>query len=338
MTDSPAILRFEDVSRRFAKNETPAVDRVSLDIPAGEIFALIGASGSGKTTLLRIAAGLDSPDSGKVYLGEICVADAGKPAQNLPPEHRQIGLVAQEGALFPHLNVTKNVAFGLAGWKREERDDRVAECLQIVDLGGKEKRFPHELSGGERQRLALARALAPGPEILLLDEPFSHLDPSLRRTLREEIKSILSELRQTALLVTHDPEDALAIAHHLAVLESGRVIQQGAPADVYRNPVNQYCAERFGAANGVLDPETGETKWTRPEEARWLSCEVADEGTAVTVLSVTPLGHLYEVRVQTDDEKKSEWLCILREGEFLKTGDKGRIAWRGNPGTVAWKS
>ena len=317
MTDSPAILRFEDVSRRFAKNETPAVDRVSLDIPAGEIFALIGASGSGKTTLLRIAAGLDSPDSGKVYLGEICVADAGKPAQNLPPEHRQIGLVAQEGALFPHLNVTKNVAFGLAG---------------------KEKRFPHELSGGERQRLALARALAPGPEILLLDEPFSHLDPSLRRTLREEIKSILSELRQTALLVTHDPEDALAIAHHLAVLESGRVIQQGAPADVYRNPVNQYCAERFGAANGVLDPETGETKWTRPEEARWLSCEVADEGTAVTVLSVTPLGHLYEVRVQTDDEKKSEWLCILREGEFLKTGDKGRIAWRGNPGTVAWKS
>lgn len=338
MTVTPDILRFEEVSRYFVANETPAVDMVTLGIPEGEILALIGASGSGKTTLLRMAAGLDFPDGGRVFLGSERVADAADSAIRVPPERRQIGLVAQEGALFPHLTAARNVAYGLRGWDRGKAADRVSECLRIVDLSGKEGRFPHELSGGERQRLALARALAPSPKILLLDEPFSHLDPSLRRALREEIKTILSDLRQTALLVTHDPEDALAIAHRLAVMEAGRIIQEGAPVEVYRNPVNRYCAERFGPANEVLDPDTGETRWTRPEEARWLSCEVAAEGTAVTVLSLVPLGHLWEVRVRTEDDAATEWLCFLREGEFLKPGDTGRVAWRGNPETIAWKS
>ena len=336
MTELAPLLSFREVTRRFSQQKFPAVKGVSLDVNDGDILALIGESGSGKTTLLRLAAGLEAPDEGEVFLGGEVVADGN--GIDKPPEKRRLGLMFQDGALFPHLKADKNIAYGLTGWDSDRIRARVAECIRMVDLQGKESRFPHELSGGERQRLALARALAPEPQLLLLDEPFSHLDPSLRRKLREEIRRILVDLGQTALLVTHDPEDALAIATRVAILDRGKVIQVGSPSEVYQGPVDQYSAERFGPANKVRNPETGEVTWTRPEDARWISCEVAEEGSMVTVADVRPMGTVYEVSVVPDDDPEERWLCFFKEGEQIKRRDRGRVAWRGKPDKVAWKS
>ena len=336
MTELAPLLSYRKVTRRFSQQKYPAVKGVSLDVNDGDILALIGESGSGKTTLLRLAAGLEAPDEGEVFLGGEVVADGN--GIDKPPEKRRLGLMFQDGALFPHLKADKNIAYGLTGWDSDRIRARVAECFRMVDLQGKESRFPHELSGGERQRLALARALAPEPQLLLLDEPFSHLDPSLRRKLREEIRRILVDLGQTALLVTHDPEDALAIATRVAILDRGSVIQVGSPSEVYQGPVDQYSAERFGPANKVRNPETGEVTWTRPEDARWISCEVAEEGSMVTVADVRPMGTVYEVSVVPDDDPEERWLCFFKEGEQIKRRDRGRVAWRGKPDKVAWKS
>lgn len=338
MSESEPILSFEHVSRQYDAQSVPAVKDVSLEVMKGEVIALIGESGSGKTTLLRLAAGLEFPDSGKVFIGGETVADASAARSEVPPERRRLGLVFQDGALFPHLNASRNVAYGLRKQSRSEKASRVAECLELVDLKGKENRFPHELSGGERQRLALARALAPQPRLILLDEPFSHLDPTLRRKLREEIRSILSDLGQTALMVTHDPEDALAISTRVAILNEGQILQTGTPSQVYREPVDQYCAERFGPANGVRESETGELCWKRPEDARWISCEIADEGCMVTVESVRSMGHIWEVRVAPDGYENESWLCFFKEGSQIRAGERGRVAWRGNPDRVAWRS
>lgn len=338
MTDQAPILAFDAVTRQYRAQSAPAVDEVSLTVEHGEVLALIGESGSGKTTLLRLAAGLEFPDGGKVFIGGESVADAEERKLEVPPEKRRLGLVFQDGALFPHLNASRNVAYGLKNASRKEKAARISECLELVDLGGKEKRFPHELSGGERQRLALARALAPSPKLLLLDEPFSHLDPALRRKLREEIRSILSRLGQTALMVTHDPEDALAIATRVAIMDRGKVLQTGSPSEVYHAPTDQYCAERFGPANGVRDHESGKLIWKRPEDARWIPCDLAEEGDMVTVESVHAMGPIWEVRVKPDGYEGSSWLCFFKEGSQIKPGERGRVAWRGNPAPVAWKS
>jgi len=333
MSEAETILAFEKVSRQYASKSPPAVDEVSLEMSEGEIVALIGESGSGKTTLLRLAAGLEFPDAGVVRIGREVVADAASPRSEVPPEKRRLGLVFQDGALFPHLNAARNVAYGLKRLQRAERDRRVAECLSLVDLSGKEKRFPHELSGGERQRLALARALAPQPRLILLDEPFSHLDPALRRRLREEIRSILDSLNQTALVVTHDPEDALAIASRVAILNQGRILQTGSPAEVYSNPVDRYCAERFGPANRVVDPSTGDVHWKRPEDAIWVDDVDREENGAVTVTSVRPVGNRLEVRVIPQVDSGECWICLLDmvSAANLKAGDRGGIAWKGVP-------
>jgi iron(III) transport system ATP-binding protein len=252
----------------------------------------------------------------------------------VPPEKRRLGLVFQDGALFPHLTVSRNVAYGLKKFDQ----DRIAHCLETVGLTGKEKRYPHELSGGERQRLALARAVATEPRLLLLDEPFSHLDPVLRRKLRDEIRSILESLGQTSLMVTHDPEDALAVASRVAILDRGKIVQTGVPSEVYRNPASQYCAERFGPANRVVDRENDEIVWRRPEDARWIACEIADEGDMVTVENVRPMGHIYEVRVAPDGYDGETWLCFLKDAGLIEPGERGRVAWRGSPEPVSWKS
>jgi len=333
MNDSP-LLSFRGVTRQYRQQSQPALDAVDLDVERGELLALIGESGSGKTTLLRLAAGLEEPDSGSVYLEGKCIAGDECPGAMVPPEKRRLGLVFQDGALFPHLTVSKNVAYGLKKFDR----DRVAHCLETVGLTGKEKRYPHELSGGERQRLALARAIAPEPRLLLLDEPFSHLDPILRRKLREEIRCILESLDQTSLMVTHDPEDALAVASRVAILDRGRILQTGVPSEVYRNPADQYCAERFGPANRVVDRESGKNIWKRPEDARWIACEIADEGDMVTVEHVRPMGHIYEVRVAPDEYDGETWLCFLKDASLIEPGERGRVAWRGSPEPVAWKS
>ncbi len=213
-------LQILNLSLRYRAQQKPALDSVSLDVFEGEILALVGPSGSGKSSLLRLVAGLERPTSGCIHLGKDCIAD---PAKCLPPEKRPIGLVSQSGDLFPHLTVAKNIAYGLHCWSKKDRKLRVAELLETVELPHLGERYPNELSGGEAQRVALARALAPSPKVLLLDEPFSSLDPSLRERLRSLTAKLLKENQTTALFVTHHHEDAVKTGDRLVSLTNGRL-------------------------------------------------------------------------------------------------------------------
>jgi iron(III) transport system ATP-binding protein len=240
---SAAIL-LEGVSKSFGA--TRAVREVSLEIEHGELMAVLGPSGCGKTTLLRLIAGFEAPDRGSVTVGDETVAG---PGTLVPPEKRRVGMVFQDFALFPHLTVEANIAFGLSRRPREEREDLTRRTLELVGLQHKTGRHPHELSGGERQRVALARALAPEPEVVLLDEPFSSLDATLRADLRREVELILRDAEATALLVTHDQEEALSLADRLAVMREGRIVQVGAPEDVYGRPASRWAAQFVGEVN-----------------------------------------------------------------------------------------
>ncbi len=222
----------------------PVLRGVELEVPAGSLSAVLGLSGCGKTTLLRVIAGFERAERGAVALGERTLDDG---RTYLAPEQRGIGYVPQEGALFPHLNVRENVGFGLS--RRERRGERVAELLEMVGIAPLERRLPHELSGGEQQRVALARALARRPQALLLDEPFSSLDASLRSRVREEVHALLRAQGVTTVLVTHDQEEALSLADTVAVLRDGRIIQQGAPAELYERPADERLARFLGAVN-----------------------------------------------------------------------------------------
>ena len=243
-----------DVSRAFGR--TRAVDRASVRIPRGQIAALIGPSGSGKTTLLRMVAGFETPDEGRIRIDGREVAG---PGVFVEPDVRRIGMVFQDGALFPHLDVTRNLAFSGASAAR------VAECLELVGLADRADAYPHELSGGERQRIALARALAADPAVVLLDEPFAALDESLRTHLREQVAAILRAAGATALLVTHHQEEALSLADQVVVMRDGRVAQDGTPEEVYARPATRWVAEFLGdadvlpgtAGGGVAECELG---------------------------------------------------------------------------------
>ena len=237
-------VRVDDVSKAFGA--TRAVREVSLDVTGGELFAVLGPSGSGKTTLLRLIAGFEVPDQGQVQLGERPVAG---PGTWVPPERRRIGMVFQDYALFPHLTVERNVRFGLRGRDREGASALVQSTLELVGLQHKARCYPDQLSGGERQRVALARALAPEPEVVLLDEPFSSLDASLRAGLRREVELILRDAGATALLVTHDQEEALSLADRVAVMREGRVVQIGTPEQVYAQPADRWAAQFVGEVN-----------------------------------------------------------------------------------------
>jgi iron(III) transport system ATP-binding protein len=218
-----------------------------LDLAAvdGRVTAVLGPSGCGKTTLLRILAGSQRPDAGTVTLGDrvLCA-----PGVRVPPEQRRIGLVPQEGALFPHLDVAGNVAYGINRRARAERRARVDELLELVGLPGYGDRRPHELSGGQQQRVALARALAPSPEVILLDEPFSALDTSLRGSLRDEVMGTLRRAGITVVLVTHDRAEAMSLADDVAVVRAGRVVQVGPGAELYRCPADLWTARFLGDA------------------------------------------------------------------------------------------
>ncbi len=238
-TREPAF-RVADVAKAFAG--TQAVDGATLHVERGEIVSLLGPSGSGKTTLLRLVAGFEHPDSGSVWVAGRLVADAGTWVE---PEDRRIGMVFQQGALFPHLTVAKNVAFGGA------RGERVHECLSLVGLAERADAFPHELSGGERQRIALARALAPEPAVILLDEPFAALDATLREALRQEVAEILRAAGASALLVTHDQAEALSLADRVAVMRDGRIEQVGTPEEIYDQPATRWVASFVGETEAV---------------------------------------------------------------------------------------
>ena len=228
----------------------PVLTGVDLEVPAGSLTAILGPSGSGKTTLLRVLAGFERADGGTVTIGGT-VADG--PGVHVAPERRRIGYVPQEGSLFPHLSVAGNVGFGLP--PRERRGRRTAELLESVGLGGLGKRYPHQLSGGQQQRVALARALAIQPAVVLLDEPFASLDAHLRASVRADVQQIFRQAGTTAVLVTHDQDEALSTADRVAVLRDGKIAQCAAPQDLYARPVDADLASFIGDANlltGVL--------------------------------------------------------------------------------------
>ena len=231
------------VSKRFGAVQ--AVDDAQLCVERGEFVALLGPSGCGKTTLLRLIAGFEEPEAGTVEVAGTPVAGNGT---WVAPERRKVGMVFQDYALFPHLTAAENVGFGLP---RKERKTRVPAVLALVDLSGIGGRYPHELSGGQQQRVALARALAPRPELVLLDEPWSNIDPHLRSVLRDEIARILRSVGVTAVLVTHDREEAFSLADRIALMRNGAIVQVGTAEELYLSPATRWAAEFVGAGNFI---------------------------------------------------------------------------------------
>jgi iron(III) transport system ATP-binding protein len=241
-----SMIRLEGTTKRFGG--VVAVDEASFCVDRGEVVALLGPSGCGKTTLLRLVAGFERPDGGTVEVAGRLVAGAGS---WVPPERRRVGMVFQDYALFPHLTVAQNVAFGL---RRRERAGRTASLLSVVGLDGLGRRYPHELSGGQQQRVALARALAPAPDLVLLDEPWSNVDHSLRESLRAEVTEIIRPLGVTVVLVTHDREEAFSVADRIALMRDGTIVQEGTSEDLYFAPASRWAAEFVGAGNVLTGP------------------------------------------------------------------------------------
>jgi len=261
---TPAV-RFEHVSRHFGA--VRAVDDVTLDIAAGEFFAMLGPSGSGKTTCLRLVAGFEQPDSGRIDI-------FGENAVGVPPYRRNVNTVFQDYALFPHMTVLENIGYGLMikGMAKGERDRKAAEALEMVALPGFGGRRPSQLSGGQRQRVALARALINQPKVLLLDEPLGALDLKLREQMQVELKALQRNLGITFVFVTHDQGEALSMADRVAIFDNGRIVQTGTPEDIYERPNTRFVADFVGSSN-VLEPAFtartgGPAKWAslRPEK------------------------------------------------------------------------
>jgi iron(III) transport system ATP-binding protein len=249
------LLTVSCLSKQFADGVLPVVNGLSFEVEEGETFALLGPSGCGKTTALRCIAGFERADSGTVTLAGLQLVGDGVA---VPPEQRGIGFVFQDYALFPHLTVRENVAFGLRGLSKKQRAARTHEVIQLVGLGGFEERKPHALSGGQQQRVALARAIAPRPRLVLLDEPFSNLDALLRQEMRERVRDVLKAQGMTALLVTHDQEEALSFADRVAVMQNGRIDQIGTPEEIYARPRTLFVAQFLGRTNLLLTQADGD--------------------------------------------------------------------------------
>lgn len=247
------------LSKSFDAHQS-VVHQLDLEVQSGEILALLGPSGCGKTTTLRLIAGFERPDSGTISINDQMIAGDGV---FLPPEKRGVGMVFQDYALFPHLSIEQNVGFGLHTKPKAESDEIVMAMLQLVGLEQFAKRFPHELSGGQRQRIALARALAPQPFLLLLDEPFSNLDADLRAQMRVEVRQILKSINATAIFVTHDQEEALYLGDRIALLNRGRLEQIGRPEEIFHQPATRFVAEFMGSTDflpGVIQAEGIQTE------------------------------------------------------------------------------
>lgn len=308
-------LEFRHIAHAYTgrTGRVEALSDIAFTAPSGKITCLLGSSGSGKSTLLNLAAGLLPVQSGSIAVNGETLASA---SVNPPPEARPIGLVFQDGALFPHMTIAQNVAFGLpAGGDARE----IEAWLERVGLAGLGPRFPHELSGGQQQRAALARAMAPQPQVLLMDEPFSSVDIVLRRSLRRDCRRLLREAGTTTVLVTHDPEEALDIADHIAVMEGGRIIQFGTPEDLHERPATPSVGAIFGGAQVVRAQRQGDVLQTAlghwpldcvagdvPQggemdllvHAEALDC-VSDEG-GLVVVDVHPLGVASRLALQND--------------------------------------
>jgi len=318
---------------------------VDLEVPSGSFTAILGSSGSGKTTLLRIIAGFERPDAGVVQLGSRVVDDAGH--KFVPCERRRIGYVPQEGALFPHMSVGRNVAFGLA--RGDRRGSRVDELLELVGLAGLARRYPHQLSGGQQQRVALARALAPGPEIVLLDEPFSSLDASLRASVRADVHDVLRLSGATSILVTHDQDEALSMADQVAILRGGVIAQINTPSSLYSLPRDAELAQFLGEANLVEGTVSGQRVQTelgdlemappgsggpgrvrvmvRPEQL--VLGDAGPTGVSSVVRSYEYFGHDAVVRVQPDNGSLPELVVRITGGAPLVPGTRVGVSVHG---------
>ncbi|MGE0471508.1 MAG: ABC transporter ATP-binding protein [Nitrospira sp.] len=256
-----SILELRSVSCAYDPNR-PAIQNISFSIREGEILCLLGPSGCGKTTILRAIAGFEPVRSGQIFLSDRLVSSS---SETVPTEERRVGMVFQEYALFPHLRVADNIAFGLHQLSKEERASRVEEMLRLTGLEGLERRYPHELSGGQQQRVALSRALVQNPVLLLLDEPFSNLDPDMASRMRQDLHALLHRTKTTTILVTHDHEEAFAMADRIAVLNHGEIEQLDSPELIYHLPTTRFVADFVGQADfitgqiqqGVVHTELG---------------------------------------------------------------------------------
>ena len=237
-----ATLNISSLTKSYNQGKVKALAGISFFVNKGDICAVVGESGSGKTTLIRLIAGLEEVDSGEIHVENKLVASIRK---NVDPDKRDVGMVFQEYALFPHLTVLENVTYGIK--KSRSRKEQALQTLELVGLKGFEKRYPHELSGGQQQRVALARALAPNPTILILDEPFSNLDTMMRYRLRNEVFNIIKKTGVTAIFVTHDTQDALAVADEILILQNGKLVQKDEASALYKKPQSIYVASLFGS-------------------------------------------------------------------------------------------
>jgi iron(III) transport system ATP-binding protein len=330
----------------------PVLTGVDLEVPAGSLTAILGPSGSGKTTLLRLMAGFDRADAGAIMIGDVLVDG---PGVHVPPERRRIGYVPQEGSLFPHLTVEANVGFGLAA--RERRGGKVASMLEAVGLGGFGKRYPHQLSGGQQQRVALARALAIEPAVVLLDEPFASLDANLRASVRADVQEIFRRAGTTAVLVTHDQDEALSVADQVAALRNGRIAQCATPEDLYCRPADPELASFVGDANlleGVLNGgvvktllgnllldaaavmATGAGQVTvliRPEQ---IELETSADGVPGRVTACGYHGHDAVVHVQPERDADGRTIIVrITGGPALPVGSAVNLRARGP--VFAWR-
>ena len=289
-------VQLTNVHRTYGK--TRVLDDVSFTAPEGQVVALLGPSGSGKSTILRLIAGLEQVDGGEVHLGGERVSGAGA---FVPTEARRIGMVFQDYSLFPHLTAGANVAFGLASLNRAQRDEKALQWLDRVGLKHRAHAYPHELSGGEQQRIALARALAPQPRAILLDEPFSGLDAVLRAELRDATLATLAEARTTTLFVTHDAEDALQAADRVVILKTGRVLQEGTPREAYDKPASLDVAGALGPVNlftGKVEAGSVATPFGAVDASHLSSGANARVAVRAEALSLSPGGSVRVVAVR----------------------------------------
>lgn len=303
MSDPTIVLKINQISKQFDRTSPPVLSQVSLELQEGEILGLLGPSGCGKTTLLRLVAGFETLNSGSIELSGESIATS---ERSVAPEHRNIGMVFQDYALFPHLTIAQNVAFGLQKTSRKrfaaaQIQALTQESIDRVGLSGLELRYPHELSGGQQQRVALARALAPQPAMILLDEPLSNLDIQVRLRLRQEIRSILKNARTSAIFVTHDQEEALSMCDRIAVMNKGTLEQIGTPESIYQTPMSRFVADFVTQANFI-------------------------EATFRSGFWHTEIGEFETIGTLENPDKKSQATLMIRQEDVkIKTDDRSNI-------------
>jgi ABC-type Fe3+/spermidine/putrescine transport system ATPase subunit len=317
MDDVTKVVEARGLTKRFG--EVTAVDDISFEVSKGHIISLLGPSGCGKTTTLRLLAGFETPDAGTVLI-------SGQDMRGKRPYERNVGLLFQDYALFPHMTVAQNVAYGMKhrGFARAEIPDRTAAKLELVKLTGLENRRPTQLSGGQQQRVALARALATEPEVMLLDEPLSALDAKLRQELRVELKEILNAAGSTTIVVTHDQEEAMSLAEHVIVMDQGRIMQQGTPTEIYARPANKFVAEFIGRSNWF----SGRLGEAVADGVRGF--ETADGLSLWVPAPADTSAALYEVCV------RPERIAVSRDGDAAARPGPGENAVRGRVSDAAY--